>query len=154
MLNKIVKYIGLTLSIVTLTAAASAVSAKPYSPFGAKLPARLVGVKSASVISVEAETWPGFTRVFTISLAGIQMPEHNSAAALCERELAKKALAFVEDFLAETQDIELRDMKMENSAQQEAEADIGTGKGSLVQALISQGLARPDSTDPGKSWCR
>ena len=154
MLNKIIKSIGLTLSITALSIAATVVEAKPYTPFAAKLPAKLVGVKAASVISVEAETWPGFSRVFTITLAGIQVPRDTSAASLCERKLAKKALTFVEDFLADAQDIELRDMKMEHSAQQEAEADIGTRKGSLVQAMIGEGLARPDSIDPKKSWCR
>lgn len=153
MANCIIKKLGSTLSIAVLSVAAAATDAKPYSPFAATLPAKLVSVKSASTITVEAETWPGFTRAFTISLAGIQIPKNHSAASLCEKELAKKAQAFVEKFLASAQDIEIRDMKMDHSAQQEAEADIVTRKGSLVQALLNKGLARSNDIEPSKSWC-
>lgn len=154
MANYIIKKLGLCLSVAALSVAATAIDAKPYSPFAAKMPAKLVSVKSASTITVEAETWPGFTRAFTITLTGIQIPRNNSAASLCERDLAKEARAFVENFLADTQDIEIRDMKMEHSAQQEAEADIVTSKGSLVQALLSKGLARSNDIEPSKSWCQ
>jgi endonuclease YncB( thermonuclease family) len=128
-------------------------TAEAYTPFAENLPARLVAVKSASVISVEAQTWPGFTRTFDISLAGIEVPQDTPAAGPCERKLAKQALAFVQDSLANAEVIEIKGMKMENSAQQNAEGDIGTSQGSLSQALVSKGLARPDSIDSAKSWC-
>ncbi len=154
MANHNIHRLNVIAAAAVLSLASTAGAAKSYSPYGAKLPAKLVGVKSASAISVEAETWPGFNRAFTISLAGIQVPQNSPTADRCERELAKKAQAFVEDFLADTQQVELRDMKMDHSAQQEAVADIATGKGSLAQALVNEGLARPDDVEPTTSWCK
>jgi len=45
------------------------------------------------------------------------------------------------------------DMDMENSADQDGQSQILTNNGSLGQALQKEGLARPDSIEPGKSWC-
>ncbi|MGR9051286.1 MAG: hypothetical protein ACU84J_01425 [Gammaproteobacteria bacterium] len=118
------------------------------------MPAQLVGVKSAGVISVEAETWPGFSRTLDISLAAIQIPRDVPGVSACERDMAGKALAFVEDYLAGVKKVTIAGMKMESSAQANAEADILTDKGSLIQAMVSSGFARPNDAESGKSWCR
>lgn len=153
-IRKTLKNLGLGLALPVLIGAAPTLAAKAYTPFAASLPAKLLTVKSASVIQVEAETWPGFKRSFDISLADIQLPQNAPTASLCERKLADKALTFVRDFLSGADRIEIKDMTMENSAQQEAEADVVTDKGSLVQALLDNGLARSAEADPSSSWCR
>ena len=44
-------------------------------------------------------------------------------------------------------------MTMQTSADQNAEADIYTEKGSLTKALKSKGLARPIDTENKEPWC-
>ncbi|MDD5275543.1 MAG: hypothetical protein PHR16_05630 [Methylovulum sp.] len=154
LLKKTLKNVGIGASLVALLTTAAVVRADAYTPFAAKLPAKQVSVKTANLIDVEAETWPGFSRSFEILLDGIQVPKNTTEASACEQELAEHAVAFVKDFLAGAKDIMIIDMKMENSGQQTAKADIETSKGSLTQALLSKGMARPDTVAPDTAWCQ
>lgn len=81
------------------------------------------------------------------------MPEDTRDAPVCQRELAAKAMTVTQDFLANAEKIEVHDIKMENSGSEEAIAPIFTDKGGLGEALIAEGLARPDSVDPSEPWC-
>ncbi len=154
LLKKTLKNVGIGASLVALLTTVDVVRADAYTPFAEKLPAKRVAVKTANLIDVEAETWPGFSRSFEILLDGIQVPKNTPEASACERELAAHAAAFVKGFLADAKDILIIGMKMENTGQQTAKADIETSKGRLTQALLSKGMARPDNVAPDTAWCQ
>jgi hypothetical protein len=63
-------------------------------------------------------------------------------------------MAFTQDFLASAKQIHVQDMRMENSADEEAISPILTNKGNLSAFLIKEGLARPDTVDPDAPWCK
>ena len=147
--KKIIKSYFAILLMVVLSIA----SAESYAPYRDKLSAKVVSIKSASVIDVSAETWPGFSRTFSISLAGIETPKNASDAALCQQKLAEKALDFVKDYLQNATKIEIHNMTMKTSADQDAEADIFTEKGSLSKALKGSGFARSADIDGQEPWC-
>lgn len=152
-INRIITQAVLIVSINAAVAIIPVANAEPYSPYPGTLPAKLVTVKSALTIDVSAQTWPGFTRTFSISLSGIEVPKNNSDAQLCQRELAEQAFEFVKEYLGNAAKIEIHDMTMQTSADQNVEADIYTEKGSLTKALKSKGLARPIDTENNEPWC-
>ncbi len=148
-----ISQITFIVSIFVLSSTLSVTNAEAYSPYPGKLAAKLVAVRSASIIDVSAETWPGFTRTFSISLAGIEVPTKSPDAKLCQRKLAEKALSFTEKFLTNAKKIEIQNMTMQTSADQNAEADIFTEKGSLGKALKSHGFARIKDKENQQPWC-
>lgn len=141
----------LLVSVITTSLTfATYAGAETYNPYPGKLPAKVVNVASASVIDLEAETWPGYSRTFRVSLPDIQVPNSNSAK-VCQRKLAEKAKAFAEDYLANADSIALSDLQMSNSAEQSVSGQILTNQGSLVEALKRNGFAR--SIDNKEPWC-
>jgi len=152
-IKRIITQAGLIVSINAAVAIIPVANAEPYSPYPGTLAAKLVTIRSASTIDVSAQTWPGYTRTFSISLSGIEVPQSNSDAKLCQRELAEQALEFVKEYLSNAEKIEIHDMTMQTSADQNVEADIYTEKGSLTKALKSKGLARPIDTENKEPWC-
>lgn len=136
-----------------LMAILSTVNAEGYSPFSKKLAAQLVAIKSVSSIDVSAETWPGFSRTFSISLSNIDTPKNSPDVSLCQQQLAQKALDFVQDYLGNASKIEIHNMTMKTSADTNANAELYTEKGSLNKALLSHGFARSDGVEQQKPWC-
>ena len=151
--NKLLTKVGLVISINILLALISLTNADTYSPYPRKLSATFVAAKSASTIDVSAETWPGFTRTFSISLTGIEVPKDASNVKPCQRELAKKALIFIQDYLNGATTVEIHDMTMQTSADRNVEADIHTEKGSIIAALKNHGFARSTDILNEKPWC-
>jgi len=141
--------IALMMTLAILSTAYS----KPYSPYPENMSAKLIAVTSASQIDVSAETWPGFTRTFSISLVGIEVPQDKAGVKPCQSKLAKKALSFIKDYLKNANKIAISNMTMETSADQQVKADLITERGSLAQALLNQGLARSSTINPGEPWC-
>lgn len=132
----------------------SPVLAATFVPYPAKREASLVRVEAPDVIVVTFDTdMVGFTRALAIHLPGIVIARDTPQADACEREAAAKALGFTQDFLANANKIYVKDVRMENSADEDAVSPILTDKGSLSAALIKEGLARPDSVDPDTPWC-
>ena len=131
----------------------STLNAAEYVPYPGRMMGKLVSVDSPITVTLTMQTWPGFFRDFTVTMPGIVVPEDTSGAPDCQRELAAKAMTFTREFLADAKKIIAPDMRMENSADKNAIAPILTDKGSLGEALIAEGLARPDSVDPTKPWC-
>lgn len=138
--------------VLVLSATASAVS---FVPYPGKREVTLVRVEAPDLVFVTFNTDAiGFFRTLGIRLPGIAVAQDTPQADECERAAAKKALGFTREFLAGAKKIYVQDMRMENSADEEAVSPILTDKGSLSAALINEGLARPDSVDPSASWCK
>ena len=142
-------FVAITVSLTI----SSVVNAKPYAPYPGKLSAKLVSIRSASSIDVSAETWPGFSRTFSVSLSGIEAPKNSPDVKLCQRKLAEQALDFVKDYLTDAAKIEIHNMTMQTSADQNVQADIHTDQGSLSKALISRGFARSTDIEHEEPWC-
>ncbi|MGR9073850.1 MAG: hypothetical protein ACU833_12370 [Gammaproteobacteria bacterium] len=153
-IKKLILSAGIAMSVQLCLAFISFANAEAYSPYSGKLSGQVVSVKSASTFVVSAETWPGFRRSFTISLKDISTPSASSEAKTCERELAEKALLFVTELFGDSGAVIIRDMTMETSTDQNAEADLVAEKGSVSQALINNGFARSNEIDPDEEpWC-
>ncbi|NOR69730.1 MAG: hypothetical protein GQ532_08585 [Methylomarinum sp.] len=152
MSHKILKKIAMISAIACSTTLTSQVMAQDYNPYPGKLSAQVVNVVSASTINIEAETWPGYSKTFKVSLPNIQVPSSNSEK-ICQRKLAEQALAFTQDFLAAGTTITVSDLKMANSSSLSATAKILTNQGSLTDALISHGFARSAENVTEEPWC-
>jgi endonuclease YncB( thermonuclease family) len=131
----------------------SALSSADSVPYPGRMMGKLVSIESPITVTLQMQTWPGYFRSFTVTVPGIVVPEDTAGAPDCQRELAAKAMQFTQDYLADAKKIIAPDMRMKNSADQYAVAPILTEKGSLGEALIAEGLARPDSVDPTEPWC-
>jgi hypothetical protein len=153
LVKKIITKACFVVSIALSFTVTSAVSEETYAPYPDKLSAKLVSVRSASSIDVSAETWPGFSRTFSVSLSGIEVPQNSSDVELCQQELAEQALNFVKDYLSNAEKVEIHNMMMKTSADQNVEADIYTEKGSLSKALKSRGFARSTDIEHEEPWC-
>ncbi len=145
--------LGTSLATVGLLAVSSMLHAAMFVAYPGRYPARVVAVESPKVIAVQATVWPGYSRALHITLPGIAVPLDGPGAPRCQRELALRARGFVEDFLFHAQGVELRDIRMQDTALEEAEAAIFTERGSLQEAMKEAGLARPGDVDPQRPWC-
>ncbi len=149
--NSLIKIVRIITIAITITLTTN-IAAQEYNPYPGQLPARVVNVISASTINIEAETWPGYSKTFKVSLPDIQIP-NSSSEKVCQRQLAEKALAFTKDFLAAGTNITVSDLKMANSSSQSATAKIQTNQGSLSEALKNHGFARSAENKTEKPWC-
>lgn len=133
---------------------ASLANAVEFVPYPGKREVTLVSVDAPDRARVTFDTdATGFFRTLSIQLPGIVVARDTPQADECERAAAQRALGFTEAFLNAAEKIYVKDMRMENSADEEAVSPLLTNKGSLSSALIKEGLARPDTVDPDKSWC-
>ena len=133
---------------------ASLVYAAEFVPYPGKREATLVSVEAPDRVRLTFNTdATGFFRTLSFRLPGIVVAADTPQADECERAAAHRALGFTEKFLADADKIYVQDMRMQNSADEEAISPILTDRGSLSSALVKAGLARPDSVDPGTSWC-
>jgi len=129
------------------------VAAEPYIAYPGPTRAEVDAIETPMVVHIQAETWPGFRRAFRITLPGIQVPEDIPDAPACQREMAQRALAFTKTFLKDGGRVEVRDIRMQNTAVADGEAHLYTRQGSLAAALEAAGLARPSTVDPDQPWC-
>lgn len=153
LIKKLMVHLGFIVSISASNAILPVANAEPYSPYPAILAAKLIAVRSASTIDLSADTWPGFNRTFSISLAGVEIPQNSPDVKLCQQKLAEQALIFVKEYLKDAAKIEIHNMTMQTSSNQNAEADIYTEKGSLTKALTNNGFARSTDIDHEEPWC-
>lgn len=116
-------------------------------------PIYVMEVRSAKTLYVNAAVWPGFQRTFLITVPGIAIPSDNIKAPACEQALAAKAKAFTQAYFKDAERPEIRDVQMQNTALEDGSANAYTEKGSLADALLEKGFARPDSVDPATPWC-
>jgi len=131
------------------------VIADEFVPYMGKREATLVRVDAPNLIVVTFDTDAiGFFRTIRVRLPGIVIARDTPQADDCEREAAQKALAFTQKFLADAEKIYIKDMRMQNSADEEGISPILTNKGSLSAALIKEKIARSDSVDSDVPWCK
>jgi len=133
---------------------ASLAYAVEFVPYPGKREVTLVSVEAPDRARVTFNTdATGFFRTLSIQLPGIVVAEDTPQADECERAAAQRALGFTKAFLNGAEKLYVKDMLMENSADEEAVSPLLTNKESLSSALINEGLARPDTVDPDQSWC-
>ncbi len=137
-----------------LVFSASLAYAAEFVPYPGKREVTLVSVEAPDRARVTFNTdATGFFRTLSIQLPGIVVAADTPQADECERAAAQRALGFTEAFLGGAEKLYVEDMRMENSADEEAVSALLTDQGSLSSALIKEGLARPDTVDPDQSWC-
>ncbi|WP_022948839.1 hypothetical protein [Methylohalobius crimeensis] len=125
-----------------------------YVPYPGKVEVRVQQVPSPKAVIVGFETWPGFSRNFRVTLPDIEVPKDAPGAAECERRLARKARAFVQNFLTEeSRSVYIVDMRMADSATGNGVASIVTDRGELKRILLDKGWARPSSQPTNEPWC-
>lgn len=124
-----------------------------FVPVCGKVLVDLVWVESAGKIFVEYEAWPGFFRRLSITIPGIHLPGERLEPSSCELKLADQALQFTENFLAEAESIELHAIPINVHLIEHLETSLYTDQGSLIDALLRVGLARPDSSESSSPWC-
>ncbi|TCK18219.1 hypothetical protein DFR30_1494 [Thiogranum longum] len=140
--------------VLALSVSIQAIAAT-FIPYPGKRPVTLVRLDAPDRVVVTFNTdATGFFRTLVIKLPGIVVARDTPQSDDCEREAAQKALPFAQGFLESAKEIYVEDMRMENSADDEAVSLILTDKGSLSSALIKEGLARPASIDPDTPWCK
>jgi len=140
-------------SIIILIAIAFSATAQVYNAFPGKYNATLVNVESANVVILSADVYPGYPRNIRVTLPEIAVPVVHSKAPACQIELVQKALDFTVKFMSEAKKIEVRDIKMQSTDQEDAVTHIYTEQGSLARKLKSEGLARPSSVKTDEPWC-
>lgn len=150
MVKNISKKILIISSITVTLAFTTQVGAETYNPYPGKIAAKLVNVVSASVVELEAETWPGFKRTFTVTLPDVQVPR-SDGATVCQRQMAEEAKAFTASYLSNASAIHLSGLQMANSAEQNASGQITTNQGSLIDALKGKGFVK--AADNSEPWC-
>ena len=130
-------------------------NAAEFVPYPGKRMVRLLDVIAPNLVRVNFDTdMIGFFRTIRIRIPGIAIPNNSSDTDPCERELAQKAMDFTRTYLRSAKNIYVKDMKMKSSADEEAISPILTNRGSLVEKLIENGLARPNTVSADVPWCK
>jgi len=140
-------------SAITLLCVAFSVTAEPFNAYPGKYKSKLISVEAANVVRLSVDVWPGYPKSLRITLPDIAIPVNYPEAPACQIELVKKALDFTNEFMAQANGIEVRDIKMENTGEEDAVTNIYTNQGSLASKLTEKGLARPASVEVSKPWC-
>ncbi|GAB4358493.1 MAG: hypothetical protein ACPW60_08430 [Methylohalobius sp. ZOD2] len=145
---------GMFASFGCLTFHSLAEAESSYVPYPGKVEVRVQQVPSPKVVIVDFEAWPGFSRNLRVTLPDIEVPKDAPDAAECERRLARKARAFVQNFLTEeSRSVYIVDMRMADSATGNGVASIVTDRGELKRILLDKGWARPSSQPTNEPWC-
>ncbi len=141
---------GLLVCMLSATALAGT-----FVPYPGKREVTVARVEEPDLVFVTFNTdATGFFRTLGIRLPHLVVARDTPQSDACEREAAARALQFSRDFLAHAKKVYVQDMRMENSADEQAVSPILTDQGSLSDALVKEGLARPDSVDPDTPWCK
>lgn len=140
-------------SAIAMLGVVSSVAAELFNAYPGKFKSTLISVEAANIVNLSVDVWPGYPRNLRITLPNIAVPVNHSEAPDCQIALVQQALDFTNEFMTEAKDIEVRNIKMENTGQEEAVTNIYTNQGSLASKLTEKGLARPASAEITKPWC-
>jgi len=143
----------IVVSAITMLGVVFSVTAEPFNAYPGKYKSKLVSVETANIVYLSVDVWPGYPRNFRISLPNVAVPVNHPEAPACQIELVQKALDFTNEFMTNAKTIEVRDIKMESTGEEDGVTNIYTNKGSLASKLLKEGLARPVSVDVTKPWC-
>lgn len=147
------RVLGLAALAASIGAFSTPVPAASFVAYPGVYPIAVIEVRDAKTFYVNAAVWPGFERNFVITQPGIDIPSNAVRAPACEQKLAAKAKAFTESFFKGADSSEVRNIEMADTASENAVAVAYTERGSLVDALLEKGFARPSTTDPSTPWC-
>lgn len=128
-------------------------NAQSFVAYPGVYPIAVIEVRDGKTFYVNAAVWPGFERNFVITQPGVDIPSNNIRAPACEQKLAAKAKAFTEAFFKGADFSEVHNIEMADTSSENAVAVAYTERGSLVDALLEKGLARPAGTDSATPWC-
>lgn len=128
-------------------------NANLFTAYPGKYGATLIGVDAANTVKLNIDVWAGYPRNLRITLPDIVVPEHFAKEPACHSKLVEEAINYTQDFMANAKKIEVRDIQMYSTDEQDAVTEIYTEKGSLGAALSRKGLARPATTKAEKPWC-
>ncbi len=142
----------LSLLLITLSVAMTA-NAIPTKSYPGKFKSTVANIEAANIIHVNSAVWPGYPRLFRITLPSIKVPQSFATAPACQNELAEKALNFTKEFLSNAKSIEVRDIYMESTGKIDGLSDIYTNNGTLVKSLKQEGLARSADIEESTPWC-
>jgi len=138
----------------TALGATAAAAAELIPAYPGVYPIYVMSVKDAKSFHVNAAVWPGFQREFDITVPGIDIPSDSIKAPACEQALAAKAKAYTEAFFKNAERPELHNIAMADTTKDAAESEAFSEEGSLIDALIAKGYARPTGTEAAKPWCQ
>lgn len=144
---------GLALLIVAASGMPEPANSALYTAYPGEYPVVIKRIERPNVIAVDAIVWTGFSRALRITLPGIEVPTASDDAPACQRELAERAQSLSESFLLGAKAVKVRDIEMENTGKDDAYAPLYTERGSLSDALLKAGLARPNGTEADTPWC-
>lgn len=144
---------GVGLAVLGWILLTSVASAAAFVPYPGKRPAVLIDVEAPDSIVLSFNTdSTGFTRLLRIHPPGLRVARDTPQSSDCERAAAEKALQVAREFLSGARKIYVRDVRMENGADEDGVSPVLTDRGSLSQALIDAGVARRDDGRP-VDWC-
>lgn len=141
------------LLVVCLQGAALAADTALILAYPGVYPIYVMNVKDARSFRVNAAVWPGFQREFDITMSGIDIPSDSIKAPACEQALAANAKAFTEAFFKRAERPELHNIAMADTSKEAAVSEAFSEEGSLIEALVAKGYARPSTTDAAEPWC-
>jgi hypothetical protein len=141
------------LLVACLPGAALAAEAGLIPAYPGVYPIYVMNVKDARSFHVNAAVWPGFQREFDITMPGVDIPSDSIKAPACEQALAAKAKAFTEAFFKKAERPELHNIAMADTTKEAAVSEAFSEEGSLIEALIAKGYARPSTTEASTPWC-
>jgi hypothetical protein len=141
------------ISAITMFGVVFSVTAEPFNAYPGKYKATLVSVEAANIVYLSVDVWAGYPRNLRITLPNIAVPVDHPDAPACQAELVQKAVDFTNEFMTKAQFIEVKDLRMESTDQEDAITNIYTDQGSLASKLKEKGLARPASVEVTKPWC-
>ncbi len=128
-------------------------TAAEFVPYPGKRDARLVDVTAPDRVVLLFDTdSTGFTRTLEIQVPGITLAQDTPRASECERAAAARAMGVTRDFLSNAVHLYVKDVRMQNSADDHAISEVLSERGGLAQALVDAGVAVRGGAD-GVDWC-
>ena len=122
--------------------------AASYGPYTLIAPVAIDGDN----IRADVMIWPDITVDVSIRVIGADTPELRSSL-LCERVLAIKARTFTDGWIILNQPLTINLVKPDKFAGR-VDAVISGKTGSLADALIAAGIARPYTGGARQPWCQ
>ena len=127
--------------------------AKKSMVYSGSYEAQIKTVVSANKVKMLVSVWPGFDRFFEVTLPNIDVPEMYEEAPSCHIKLMNDAKKYTQKFLRNSERVELRGIKMEDSTSENATSNIYNEETTLSDELLKKGYARSNSIAKDVVWC-
>lgn len=151
--NKTFNILSAASAAFVLSSSLAVASDTSFNAYPGTYEASFLNVEAANIINVSAKVWTGYPKSLRITLPNIDVPVNHAKAPVCQAKMVQDALDFTNKFMSEAKKVQVSDIYMDNTASSDATTNIVTNAGSLADALLSKGLARPASIDKKQPWC-